>query len=142
MHMRENFHTERPEAIEEWLKQENLDTKNSRLFQGFEIIDSIDGGINTEREVSLVRIIAVGQYPQHIHKESNATFIITKGEGVYVSGHTRQQVKSGDRLVIPRGTPHGFELGEGQKLEFISIQSPPIRNIKTGEEDFHLTDII
>jgi len=37
---------------------------------------------------------------------------------------------------------HGFELKEGEILEFISIQSPPIRNPETGREDFRLTDFV
>lgn len=125
-----------------WLSNENLSLKNKRTFQGFEITDSIDGGINTEREVSLVKIAEVGKYPQHTHDESDAIFTIVSGAATFLSGDKKREIKAGDKIKIPRGMPHGFELKEGEILEFISIQSPPIRNPETGKEDFRLTDFV
>lgn len=130
------------ENLKNWLDQENLATKNHREFAGFEIIDAVDGGKDEAREISLVTIKAVGEYPQHIHSESDAYFIITKGSAVFLSGKEKRQISAGDKVEIPRGMPHGFELAENAELQFLSIQSPPIRNPDTGEEDLHLTDII
>lgn len=128
------------ETIESWLSQENLATRNKRTFQGFEIIDSLDGRPDKNVEVSLVRIMEQGQYPQHVHNNSDAYFIIVNGRAVLLSGKERREISQGERVDIPRGKPHGFELAEGEPFEFISIQSPPIKDEHSGEEDFHLVD--
>lgn len=130
------------ESTFSWISKENLEHKTRREFAGFEITDAIDGGMDTSREVSLVKIKAVGQYPQHVHKESNAYFIITAGEAILLSGKEKRPIKAGDKIKIPKGLPHGFELKEGEGLEFISIQSPPIRNSETGAENLELTDMV
>ncbi len=129
-------------VVEELLSPENLSKRTTRTFQGFEIVDSLDGRPDASVEVSLVRIIAEGQYPQHVHKKSDAYFIVTAGEAVFLSGAERTMMRQGDRVDIPRGTPHGFEIAAGTTLEFISIQSPPIKDEHSGEEDFHLIDHI
>lgn len=46
----------------------------------------------------------------------------------------RTMVGVGQILHIPRGMPHGF-LVEEKNFEFLSIQSPPIKQ-KDGAEDF------
>ncbi len=130
------------ETIEHWISSENISLKNKRTFQGFEITDSIDGGARVDREVSLVKITGVSKYPQHIHAGSDAFFIIVSGSAIFLNREERKEIRKGDKIKIPRGMPHGFELKEGEALEFISIQSPPIRNSETGEEDFHLTDFV
>jgi len=130
------------DTVKSWLNNENLSSKNKRVFQGFEIINSIDGAVNADREVSLVKIVGAGSYPQHVHKESDAIFTIVSGSAIFLSGDERREIRAGDKIKIPRDLPHGFELKEGDILEFISIQSPPIRNPETGQEDFHLTDFV
>ncbi len=142
IYMAETLHGVNDENIEKWMNPENLQNKNRREFAGFEIVDSIDGGVDENREVSLVTIKAADQYPQHIHKNSDAYFIITKGSAKLLSGKEERIITGGEKIEIPRGKPHGFELEEGEQLEFISIQSPPIKNHETGEEDLHLTDLV
>jgi mannose-6-phosphate isomerase-like protein (cupin superfamily) len=134
----DTWHAIPEETIAKWVSQENLASKNTRTFQGFEITDSIDGRPDKDVEVSLVRLMDKGQYPQHVHHKSDAYFIIVSGTAVLLSGTERSAVSPGDRVDIPRGKPHGFELAEGHALEFISIQSPPIKDEHSGEEDFHL----
>lgn len=134
----ENWRAIPETTVQEWLTPENLATKNKRTFRGFEIIDSVDGRVDKEVEVSFVKITEQGQYPQHFHKDSDAYFIIIEGEAFLLSGDQRRKIEKGERIEIPRGMLHGFELAEGETLEFISIQSPPIKNEHTGEEDFHL----
>ncbi len=129
-------------TIEEWVSAENLALRHKRSFEGFEITDSIDGSLYPDREVSLVKISKVGQYPQHVHRDSDAFFTIISGEAILLSGKKRQSVVAGDTVKVPRGMPHGFELQEGAVLDCVSIQSPPIRATKTGEEDFHLIDMV
>lgn len=128
------------DIVEKWLEPENLETKNKISAEGFEIVESIDGRVDKNVEISHVRITSEGQYPQHIHRKSDAYFIVTNviGEVYYLSGKKKTLIKNGDRIEIPRGTPHGFDTTPGAILEFISIQSPPITDEETGEHDFEI----
>jgi mannose-6-phosphate isomerase-like protein (cupin superfamily) len=128
------------EMVATWLSPENLEQRNTRSFQGFEITDSLDGRTNPQVEISLVRLLKEGQYPQHVHYKSDAYFIVTDGNAVFMSGNDRIDMKKGDRVDVPRGKPHGFEIPAGETFQFISLQSPPIKDEETGEEDFHLTN--
>ncbi len=126
------------EEVKEFLKPENIDRLNKRSFAGFDIIDSIDGRPNQEIEVSLIKITQAGEYSQHFHQNSDAYFIITFGRAIFLSDHQKKEIKKGDRIIVPRGMPHGFTVEEGNIFEFISFQSPPIHDKDSGEEDFHL----
>lgn len=130
------------EDVQEWMNEPNLRSRRKRIYQGFDITEAIDGGIDPEREVSLVRLKDSEEYPQHVHRESDALFVITAGSAILLSGDERRLVKVGDWIPVPRGMPHGFQLNNGSYLEFISVQSPPIRNRITGEEDLHLVDLV
>ena len=130
------------ETVSEWLQPENLEKRNKKTFEGFELVESIDGRLDANVEITLVKINKEPQYPQHIHKESDAYFIVISGEAIFITGDERKEVKAGDRVEVPRGMPHGFELKGKEALEFISLQSPPILNTETGENDFHLVDNI
>ena len=134
------WHLISEETLREWTSEENISLRNKRTFQGFEIVDSLDGRVDENVEVSLVRITEQGQYPQHVHNGSDAYFIILNGHAILLSGKDRREISQGDRIDIPRGKPHGFELTNGESFEFISIQSPPIKDLHSGEEDFHLVD--
>ncbi|MFA7252906.1 MAG: hypothetical protein WC027_03570 [Candidatus Paceibacterota bacterium] len=138
----EYWHNISDEIVASWLSPENLASKNKRIFQGFEITDSIDGRLDKNVEISLVKITKPGQYPQHVHNSSDAYLIIVSGQGTFLSGKQTRSVRSSERIDIPKGMPHGFDLVEGEALEFISIQSPPIKNENSDEEDFHLSEKI
>lgn len=115
------------------------------VVQGFVLQSGIDGRTIENREVTLVTLTPEGQYPQHVHKDSDARFIIISGEATLLLGKAKRKLHPGDIIDIPKGTPHGFETIVGQNLVFISIQSPPIMNRVTGELDLHtinLTDLI
>lgn len=130
------------ETVASWVSAENIATKNKRIFEGFEIVDSIDGRVESDTEVSLVKITEKFNYPQHVHNDSDAYFIITDGNATLLSAKNQRMVVKGERIRIPRGTPHGFDLPQGGKIEFVSIQCPPIKNDHTGEEDFHLWEMV
>lgn len=136
------WHNISDETVSEWLSEENLNKKTRRIFQGFEIIDSLDDRVDNNIEISLVKITEKGLYPQHVHQNSDAYFIIIDGQAIFLSGENRKNISKGEKIDVPRGMPHGFELEEGCFLEFISIQSPPIKDSDTGEEDFHLIEKI
>ena len=119
-----------------WTSPEALAQKEARTFAGFELVDHL-GNSSVEREITLVRA-QEGSYPQHVHQSSDAKFFIIEGSAIFLSGDERRDIKSGDVIDIPRGMPHGFEIAAGETLQFVSIQSPPIRNSESGKEDFEL----
>ncbi len=129
------------DKVSEWVSQDSLKGKVHRVFSGFEIYDDIDGGIKENREVSLV-LAKAGSYPQHIHETSDAFFVIVDGKAIFLSGKNRFAATTGNRIKIPKGTPHGFDIEEGDTFKFVSIQNPPIKDHHTGDEDFHLVDLI
>jgi mannose-6-phosphate isomerase-like protein (cupin superfamily) len=126
--------------VQEWLSEENLRTKSKRSFAGFEITANVDGSPDTQREISLVRLLNAQVYPQHVHRYSDTLFIAVQGQAILLSGSTRTVMVAGDRLAIPKGMPHGFELVDGEPMEFLSIQQPPIRDHITGEEDLTFSE--
>ncbi len=132
------WHGVTDEQIQEWLKPENLAKRDRRTFEGFEIINSIDGKQDDAVEVSLVRISKEGPHPQHIHYYSDAHLVITSGRAIFLSGTSRIEMKAGERIDVPREMPHGFEIPVGSYIEFVSLQSPPIKDGHTGEEDFYI----
>ena len=138
----ENWHATIDDAkVTEWLSEENLKTKTTRTFEGFEITDSLDGKPDKNIEVSLVTLKKEGQYPQHVHKGSDAYIIVTGGSANFLSGQEIISMGVGDRKDIPRGTPHGFEIEQGKEFQFISVQCPPIKG-DDRHEDFELVDMV
>jgi mannose-6-phosphate isomerase-like protein (cupin superfamily) len=129
------------ENISDWTSPESLKNKIVREFGGFKIYNAIDGSLVPDREVSLV-IANPGTYPQHIHRDSDAFFIVVNGKALFISGNKEFEAGAGTKIKISKGTPHGFNINDGEKLEFVSIQNPPIKNHKTGEEDFHLYELV
>ncbi len=127
------------ENLQDWLEEKKETFRDERTVEGFEVVQL--GDVNPEKEISLVKIKVDGMYPQHIHKNSDAVFIIISGKGLLLTGNDTLEIKAGDKIEIPRGMPHGFKLSGGEELEFLSVQSPPIKNSETGEEDFHKFDL-
>jgi len=118
-----------------WVSPTNLNARLTRTFANFEIVDGIDGNEDANRAVCLVRLQPDTAYAQHVHRHSDALFIVTAGAATLLIGADRRPVAIGDVVAIPRGMPHGFAVA-ATRLEFVSIQSPPILDSVTGEEDF------
>jgi mannose-6-phosphate isomerase-like protein (cupin superfamily) len=123
------------EELARWISPANLNARLTRTFVNFEIVDGIDGHRDAHRAVCLVRLQPDMAYAQHINWHSDALLIVTAGAGTLMSGDDRRSLAAGDLVAIPRGMPHGFVVGT-TRLEFVSIQSPPIQDGVTGEEDF------
>lgn len=125
------------ENVERYTAQENLVNKQALHIKGFDIINGIDNKIASEREIALVEIKAPGEYEEHMHKNSDAYWVVVEGQGTLILNSRRIPIKAGSRIQVPRGTWHGFSLTENEKLKFVSVQAPPIIDPKTGEVDFH-----
>ena len=63
-----------------------------------------------------------GMVPKHMHPNTNEMQYILEGSGTIWLGDKQVQVKAGDLVVIPKGTPHG---GTSAPLKAIAIKTPP-----------------
>lgn len=70
----------------------------------------------------------------HRHNQSDTVLYIVGGSGEVVVEDRSFAVSSGDRIHILPGQYHGVRT-QAQSLHFISVQTPPILNKKTGVLD-------
>lgn len=90
------------------------------------------GGVSVEH----VTLDPNREYNPHYHEKSDAFVLILRGSGYIQDGHgTRYRATEGSLAYFPRGARHGF-ITEGEGLTFVAVQSPPIKDAKTGKEDF------
>jgi mannose-6-phosphate isomerase-like protein (cupin superfamily) len=66
-----------------------------------------------------------GNVPKHLHPNTNELQYILEGTGTIWLGDKEVQVKPGDLVVIPKGTPHGGSKPDGRALKAIAIKTPP-----------------
>jgi len=128
------------EEVVQWITQENLTKREKREFAGFTLYASIDGGRILGREVTLGRIVGPSNHGQHVHRNSDAFIIVTRGAATLLMGDIQRVVAAPKLIRVPKGVSHGFRLNDGEWFEFVSVQYPPIRDEYTGEEDFHQVD--
>ena len=74
-------------------------------------------------------------HPHH-HEQSDALVLILSGHGYIIDDSgKRYPIKERNLAYFPARTRHGFITKE-VPLHFISVQSPPLRDLKTGHIDF------
>ena len=66
-----------------------------------------------------------GNVPKHLHPNTNEMQYILEGTGTIWLGDKEVQVKPGDLVIIPKGTPHGGTKPDGRPLKAIAIKTPP-----------------
>ena len=66
-----------------------------------------------------------GNTPKHFHANANEMQYILDGSGTIWLGDKEVQVKPGDLVIIPKGTPHGGTKVTGRTIKAIAIKSPP-----------------
>ena len=66
-----------------------------------------------------------GSPPKHLHPNANEIQYILEGKGTIWLGDKEVQVKPGDLVIIPKGTPHGGTKVTGRTIKAIAIKSPP-----------------
>jgi mannose-6-phosphate isomerase-like protein (cupin superfamily) len=66
-----------------------------------------------------------GSPPKHLHANANEIQYILEGKGTIWLGDKEVQVKPGDLVVIPKGTPHGGTKPDGRTIKAIAIKTPP-----------------
>ena len=66
-----------------------------------------------------------GSPPKHLHANANEIQYILEGKGTIWLGDKEVQVKQGDLVIIPKGTPHGGTKPDGRTIKAIAIKTPP-----------------
>ena len=66
-----------------------------------------------------------GSPPKHLHPNANEIQYILEGTGTIWLGDKEVQVKPGDLVIIPHGTPHGGTKPDGRTIKAIAIKTPP-----------------
>ncbi len=71
----------------------------------------------------------------HRHNRAETVLYILDGASDVLVGEDTVKVRKGDRVLVGKGVFHGF-VTHDQSVTFLSVQSPPILDEKTGELDF------
>ena len=83
-----------------------------------------------------VKLAPNSNYRPHYHERSDALVFILDGSGHVLNGDGNSyKVSQGSVAYFPRRTRHGFAT-ESEGLNFLAVQSPPIKDALTGREDF------
>lgn len=62
--------------------------------------------------------------PQHVHREHDEIFIVTRGKLRFTSGADSVDVEAGSCVTVPPGTPHTFANPFNEPATFIGTLSP------------------
>jgi mannose-6-phosphate isomerase-like protein (cupin superfamily) len=66
-----------------------------------------------------------GNEPKHLHVNANEMQYILEGTRTIWLGEKEVQVKPGDLVIIPKGTPHGGTKPDGRPFKTIALKTPP-----------------
>lgn len=92
-------------------------------------------GVFDKSSFDLVELKENEDYPDHYHNNSEAKFYFIFGNGLINLDGKKYSYKKGDSFLIKKGIKHGFK-PETETL-FLSIQTPPIKDIHSKNEDIH-----
>jgi mannose-6-phosphate isomerase-like protein (cupin superfamily) len=74
---------------------------------------------------------AGGQTAEHFHRQTEELYYFTAGSGRMKLGDEVADVKAGDCVVIPPGTPHKLWAGEGEELVLLCCCAPAYSDADT-----------
>ncbi|HMC97118.1 MAG TPA: cupin domain-containing protein, partial [Flavobacteriales bacterium] len=60
----------------------------------------------------------------HFHRAHTEHVFVLDGEAIMRVGDLVRQIKAGDTMVIPAGTPHSVKVTGDAPLRVVSVQSP------------------
>jgi len=89
----------------------------------------IEDGSHTQHRLGLIEAIVPpgpGGPPQHIHREHDEVFIVTKGNLRFSSGTDTVDVASGACVTVPAGTAHTFSNPFDEPATFICTLTPDL----------------
>jgi quercetin dioxygenase-like cupin family protein len=123
------------------------------MFDGYEVLDNIRfKRITTQAGetlglyripsasgcAELVNLDSDTLYKPHVHDGVDAKFHMLRGNGSIILDKDEYTYDVGDVFYVPKGTPHGFRTKE--RTIFLSLQSKPIRDEKTGKIDIRYVE--
>jgi quercetin dioxygenase-like cupin family protein len=94
------------------------------------------GYFNNKVALEYITLDPHTEFKPHHHVESDALILILSGHG-YITDIERNKytILKGSLAYFPSNVRHGF-ITEEEPITLVSVQSPPIKDLKTGEEDF------
>lgn len=69
--------------------------------------------------------VQIGTIFKHYHADANEVQYVVEGTGREWLGDGMRDIKPGDMLIIPKGTPHGGTVETSGHLKIIAIKTPP-----------------
>ncbi|HWX46887.1 MAG TPA: cupin domain-containing protein [Roseomonas sp.] len=66
-----------------------------------------------------------GNVVKHFHADANEVQLVLDGAGSFWLGDKEQQVKAGDLIIIPKGTPHAGSKATTGRFRTLAIKLPP-----------------
>lgn len=112
-----------------------FDSPEAQTFGAFRVTQiAPDTFIEGVAGLDLVIVPADSATEVHRHNHSDNVIFVLRGRARAVLEGAVHEVRAGMRVVIPRGVSHGF-LTDAEPLEFVSIQIPPILDVKGGVFD-------
>ena len=70
-------------------------------------------------------VVQQGNTPKHFHTSNDAVQYVIAGTGTIWLGDQQRQIKPGDLIVIPKGTPHAGTVATSGTFKAIAIKIPP-----------------
>jgi mannose-6-phosphate isomerase-like protein (cupin superfamily) len=89
----------------------------------------IEDGSHTEHRLGLIEATVPpgpASPPQHIHRQHDEIFIVTKGKLRFTSGDQSVDVEAGSCVTVPPGTPHTFSNPFDEPATFIGTMTPDL----------------
>jgi mannose-6-phosphate isomerase-like protein (cupin superfamily) len=89
----------------------------------------IEDGSHTSHRLGLIEVdVPPGPAmpPQHIHREHDEVFIVTRGKLRFTSGEDNVDVEAGACVTVPAGSPHTFSNPFNEPARFINTLTPDL----------------
>lgn len=89
----------------------------------------IEDGSHTEHRLGLIEAVVPpgpASPPQHIHREHDEIFIVTRGRFRFTSGDASVEASAGSCVTVPAGTAHTFCNPFDEVASFICTLSPDL----------------
>jgi mannose-6-phosphate isomerase-like protein (cupin superfamily) len=69
--------------------------------------------------------VQIGTIFKHVHNDANELQVVLEGTGTEWLGDKQVDLKPGDLVIVPKGTPHGGYVEKTGHLKIVAIKTPP-----------------
>ena len=105
----------------EWEVPSNEDSKNVNTWKKVLVRHDEMDSKSKLMMVNYARVLARKVHPAHIHKTMEEIFYFLEGQGIVVLDGKGEDVKAGDRIIVPAGVSHEIRNTGKIELKFIGI---------------------